>query len=403
MADTAPTIVRVNIPTFCLENIEGWLLQCEARFELESIVESTERYDLVIAGLPTDIIRHGMNLRKIPPPTNPYEELKSFLLKEYGKRVKKEPVEVIELSDEEEQGAEEFHRADSGDISNNILNIGNREERGSIGGSGGTDAATGRIREDTHDPTGLPHPVKDLRVALTRLSSPEDTRGEPEKKKKKASKGLDQPGSSDISINIRNTTIHVDNRGGRSNIGGRVGTSKTTSEIHRGRGGVGKIASSIRRGRGGRVDKTTTTSRRGRGGVARVASRGGRGRVIGVADAIINSLLMDHLPDLGCDVDISAACGTSSDNNGILGGGDDSGILSGEADNDGISSGRAESKNEGGVDNSGISSGGAESENNGGHVECYLCHLVFTSSADLDLVPMTLLNRHRIYHQQHGY
>jgi len=333
MLGTAPVITapRINIaPTFCLENIEGWLLQCEARFELESIVESTERYDHVIVGLPTDIIKRAMSLIKVmPPPTNPYERLKSVLLKEYGKREKKQPVEVIQLSDEEEQGTKESHRA----------------------------------------------------------------------------------GSGDISINIRNTTIHVDNRGGRSNIGGRGG-SKTTSEIHRGRGGAGKTASGISRGRGGRVDKTNSSIRRGRGGVASprgrggvacVASRRGRGGVDGVTNAIINNLLKDHLPDLGCDVDISAACGTSGDNNGILGGGDDSGILSGGADNDDISSSRAESKNEGGVDNGDISRGGAESENNGGHVECYLCYLVSTPSADRDLVPVALLNQHRIYHQQHGY
>jgi len=290
-------VVPIKIPPFSLEHIEGWLLQCEAQFELESIVESTERYDHVIVGLPTDIIRRAMSLIKMPPPTNPYERLKSVLLKEYGKREKKQPVEVIQLSDEEEQGTKESHQA----------------------------------------------------------------------------------GSGDISINIRSTTVNVDNRGGRRgdtsiNIGGRGGTGRTTSEIHRGvtRGGVDKTANSVRRGRGG------VASRRGCGGVARVASRRGRGGVANATnlevDNIINNLLMDHLPnplpDLGCDIDISAACGTSSDNNGILG------------------------------DNS--SSGGAESENGGEHVECYLCYLVFTSSADRDLVPVALLNQHRIYHQQHG-
>jgi len=315
--------VPIKIPPFSLEHIEGWLLQCEARFELESIVESTERYDHVIVGLPTDIIKRAMSLIKVmPPPTNPYERLKSVLLKEYGKREKKQPVEVIQLSDEEEQGTKESHQA----------------------------------------------------------------------------------GSGDISINIRSTTVNVDNRGGRRgdtsiNIGGRGGTGRTTSEIHTGRGGgtarggAGKASSGIHRGCGGRVtrggvDKTANSVRRGRGGVAsrrgcggvaRVASRRGRGGVANATnlevDNIINNLLMDHLPnplpDLGCDIDISAACGTSSDNNGILG------------------------------DNS--SSGGAESENGGEHVECYLCYLVFTSSADRDLVPVALLNQHRIYHQQHGY
>ena len=134
-------------------------------------------------------------------------------------------------------------------------------------------------------------------------------------------KGSNQPGSSGgISINIRITTINVENRGGRATSDRRRGgNGKSTSRIRvehgrraahgeannvasgsrsgltdsvasmnpRGQRGATHVASGSRMERGGRDSSTANRNRniKGRGGAARVASgihrgRGGKGGLI---------------------------------------------------------------------------------------------------------------------------
>ena len=84
-------------------------------------------------------------------------------------------------------------------------------------------------------------------------------------------KGSNQPGSSGgISINIRITTINIDNRGERATSGRRRGgNGKTTSRIRRERGEASNVAGGSR---SGVTDSVASTNLRGQRGATHVAS-----------------------------------------------------------------------------------------------------------------------------------
>jgi len=321
MVGTAPIITApiISIPILCLEedNAEDWLFKCEAIFEKHNVVESKKKYLYALRGLPTTLlIGTILDVIRNPPAIDPYKRLRWAVLNQLGKEVKQEPTEekqelgkgVKQEPVEEKQGPAEEHEVidlstdDEHEQSVEILDSSSDEVEAMLRQLEKTAQQEEEAKLRQLEKALQQEPTEE-KIELSsdeeeELSSDEEeelSSDEEEElssdEEEEAMKGPDQPGSSGISINIRSTTINVDNRGGRRgdtsiNIDGRGGTSRTTSEIHRGRGGgtarggAGKVSSGIHRGRGGRVTRGgtgKTASRIRRECVGRATSIGGRG------------------------------------------------------------------------------------------------------------------------------
>ena len=232
MVDTAPTITApvIKIPTLCLEEgPEDWLFKCEAIFEKHNVVESKTKYSHAIRGLPTaTIVGSILDVMRNPPALNPYRRLRWAVLKQLGKGVKQEPAEeeeVIELSSVRQLGKgvkQEPAKEDEDEVIDVISDDDEHEQPVEIMDDSFTDELLRQLElsskeqeaskgdellrqlellykekeaskgPDQPDNSGI-IAADNLRVRLTRLSSrvleryrtPEDVRGEPEKKQKK--------------------------------------------------------------------------------------------------------------------------------------------------------------------------------------------------------------------------
>ena len=73
--------VSVKVPAFWLESAEAWFIQVEAQFPLKGVTASSTKFYYCVSSFNQETANQVLDLIKSPPATQPYEALKSRLLK----------------------------------------------------------------------------------------------------------------------------------------------------------------------------------------------------------------------------------------------------------------------------------------------------------------------------------
>ena len=83
VASTGSTLagVSVKLPPFWSADPEVWLFQVEAQFSTKGIVSQKTKYDYVISSLTPEFAMEVRDLLLNPPADNPYDTLKTQLIK----------------------------------------------------------------------------------------------------------------------------------------------------------------------------------------------------------------------------------------------------------------------------------------------------------------------------------
>lgn len=76
--------VALKLPPFWPDSAEVWFAQAEAQFNIKGIVSSTTKFYYCVAALSQEVASQLLDLIRTPPSSEPYEVLKSRLVKTYA-------------------------------------------------------------------------------------------------------------------------------------------------------------------------------------------------------------------------------------------------------------------------------------------------------------------------------
>ena len=76
--------VALKLPLFWPDSAEVWFAQAEAQFNIKGIVSSTTKFYYCVAALSQEVASQLLDLIRTPPSSEPYEVLKSRLVKTYA-------------------------------------------------------------------------------------------------------------------------------------------------------------------------------------------------------------------------------------------------------------------------------------------------------------------------------
>ena len=85
-SDLLPRVgaVALKLPPFWPESAEVWFAQAEAQFNIKGVSSSTTKFYHCVAAMSQEVASQLLDLIRTPPASEPYEVLKTRLIKSYG-------------------------------------------------------------------------------------------------------------------------------------------------------------------------------------------------------------------------------------------------------------------------------------------------------------------------------
>ncbi|KAA3671730.1 uncharacterized protein DEA37_0012811, partial [Paragonimus westermani] len=81
LANSSISLIGVHLPTFWNSHPAVWFRLAEVQFQTRRVTDSYTMFPHVVSELPVEIVQEASNVIMNPHPSEPYEHLKSILLK----------------------------------------------------------------------------------------------------------------------------------------------------------------------------------------------------------------------------------------------------------------------------------------------------------------------------------
>jgi hypothetical protein len=97
-SNTAVGAIAIKLPTFWTLRPEVWFAQCEAQFVIRNVTAQITKFYHVVAALDNSTAAEVEALLLNPPAVNPYDQLKTNLIKAFGRTQEEKDVALLNLS-----------------------------------------------------------------------------------------------------------------------------------------------------------------------------------------------------------------------------------------------------------------------------------------------------------------
>lgn len=90
--------VTLKLPEFWTKSPEVWFARVESQFNTKGITQDQTRYDYVVSSLDINTAEEIQSILINPPPTDKYKNLKTTLIKTFGKSQTQKDTELLNLN-----------------------------------------------------------------------------------------------------------------------------------------------------------------------------------------------------------------------------------------------------------------------------------------------------------------